>query len=228
MKLPMSLENGGPPVPERKPYSASLAPAVLVLLTLVGACNRRDRSATATGTAENPSIRTDSTSAALHDTIPAATPDSGLSDANIVALLDEANKADSAAGAYAAPKATTAQVKSFARLMMSEHHALRVQGQQLAQRLNITPEPPTPDPVTTLALSEMAALQGATKMSGFDSTYIGQEIIAHQAVLDLAAKAHSSAQSPELKKLIEQAKPVIQKHLGQAQRIHHQFTKPKT
>ena len=29
---------------ERKPYGASPAPAVLVLLTLVGACNRRERS----------------------------------------------------------------------------------------------------------------------------------------------------------------------------------------
>jgi len=149
-----------------------------------------------------------------------------LTDANIVALLDEANKADSAAGAYAAPKAATAEVKAFARLMMSEHHALRVQGRRLAQRLNLTPEPPTPDPVTTLALSEMAALQGATRMSGFDSTYIGQEIIAHQAVLDLAGKARDAAQSPELKHLIEQAKPVIQKHLKQAEQIHTKFTKP--
>ena len=211
---------------QRKCPGASLAPAVLALLMLVGACNRRERSATATGTAENPSIRTDTTSAALNDSIPAATPDSGLSDANIVALLDEANKADSAAGAYAAPKAATAEVKAFARLMMSEHHALRVQGRRLAQRLNLTPEPPTPDPVTTLALSEMAALQGATRMSGFDSTYIGQEIIAHQAVLDLAGKAHDAAQSPELKKLIEQAKPVIQKHLKQAEQIHTKVTKP--
>jgi hypothetical protein len=37
----------------------------------------------------------------------------------------------------------------------------------------------------------------------------------------------TAAQNPELKKLIEEAKPVIQKHLGQAQRIHQNFTKPK-
>ena len=208
---------------EPKPYRALVAPAVLVLLMLVGACNRRERSATATGTAESPSIRTDTTSAALHDSIPAAAPDSGWSDANIVALLDEANKADSAAGAYAAPKATTAEVKAFARLMMSEHHALRVQGQRLAQRLKLTPEAPTPDPVTTLALSEMAAMQGATKMSGFDSTYIGQEIIAHQAVLDLAGKAHDQAKNPELKALIEKAKPVIEKHLDQAKQLQQKL-----
>ena len=32
------------------------------------------------------------------------------------------------------------EVKDFARLMMSEHHALRVQGQQLAKQLFLTPE----------------------------------------------------------------------------------------
>ena len=211
---------------EPKSRSGSLLATVLVLLTLAGACNRRQSSATATGTAENPSVRTDSTPTALHDSIPPATPGSALSDANIVALLDEANQADSAAGAYAAPRATTPEVKAFARLMMSEHHALRVQGQQLAKRLNLTPEAPTNDPVRTLALTEMAALQGATKMSGFDSTYIGQEVEAHKAVLGLADKAHDAAQSAELKKLIEQARPVIQKHLKQAERIHQKFAKP--
>ena len=74
------------------------------------------------------------------DTAPAATAGSeALTDANIVALLDEANMADSAAGAYALTKATNADVKAFAKLMMGEHHALRAQGQQLAQRLNVTP-----------------------------------------------------------------------------------------
>src|SRR5688572_11939505 len=52
-----------------------------------------------------------------------------LSDANIVALLDEANAADSTAGALARDKATSKEVKDFAKLMMAEHHALRVQGQ---------------------------------------------------------------------------------------------------
>jgi putative membrane protein len=77
-----------------------------------------------------------------------------------VALLDEANKADSAAGAYALGKATNPEVKAFARLMMGEHHALRAQGQQLAQRLNVTPQPPADDPVQAAAESEMAALRG--------------------------------------------------------------------
>ena len=74
-----------------------------------------------------------------------------LTDANIVALLDEANMADSAAGALAATKATSKDVKDFAKLMMSEHHALRKQGQELAKKLNVTPAPPANDPLKPLA-----------------------------------------------------------------------------
>jgi putative membrane protein len=147
------------------------------------------------------------------------------SDANIVALLDHANKADSTAGAVAVKKATNPEVKRFARLMMSEHHALREQGEQLAKKLNVTPEPPANDPVTQLASAETSALESAPKGPAFDSTYIDQEIRAHEAVLDLAGRAHDSAQNPELKALIEKARPVIEKHLSQAKEIQGKIKK---
>jgi putative membrane protein len=149
-----------------------------------------------------------------------------LSDANIVALLDEANMADSASGAYALGKATDPEVKAFAKLMMGEHHSLRAQGQQLAKRLNVTPAPPTDDPLKPAAASEMAALRAAPKGAQFDRTYIEQEVGIHKAVLDLAEKAHGAAQNEELKKLIEQAKPVIEKHLDRAEEIQKKLGKP--
>jgi putative membrane protein len=149
-----------------------------------------------------------------------------LSDANIVALLDEANAADSSAGAYAVGKATDAEVKAFAKLMMGEHHALRAQGQQLAQRLNVTPEAPADDPLKPAATSEMAALKAAPKGAQFDRTYIDQEVAAHKLVLEVAEKGHAAAQNAELKKLIEQAKPVIEKHLNRAEEIQKKLSKP--
>jgi putative membrane protein len=149
-----------------------------------------------------------------------------LSDANIVALLDEANMADSATGAYVVTRATSPDVKAFAKLMMGEHHALRAQGRQLAQRLNITPELPANDPFKPAVEAEMTALKGAAKGAAFDRTYIEQEIGIHKAVLDVAGKAHDAAQNPELKKLIEQAGPVIQKHLDHAEQIQKKLGKP--
>jgi putative membrane protein len=72
----------------------------------------------------------------------------------------------------------------------------------------------------------MAALEAAPKGSQFDRTYIDQEIGIHKAVLDLAQKAHGQAQNADLKKLIEQAKPVIEKHLARAEAIQKKLGKP--
>jgi putative membrane protein len=149
-----------------------------------------------------------------------------LTEPNIVALLDEANQADSAAGAYALTKATDPEVKAFAKLMMGEHHALRAQGQQLAQKLNVTPQPPANDPVQAAAQSEMAALRAAPKGPQFDQIYIEQEVAIHKAVLDLAEKAHGAAQNQELKALIEKAKPVLEKHRDRAEEIQKKLGKP--
>jgi putative membrane protein len=201
---------------QRELRYTAIAAASVALATL-GSCKPRPSSETASGAAEV--TRTDTAA-------PAAAPAGGLTDANIVALLDEANAADSAAGAYALTKATSPEVKVFAKLMMGEHHALRAQGQQLAHRLNLTPEPPANDPLKPAAEGEMTALKAAPKGPQFDRTYIEQEIGIHKAVLDVAEKGHDAAQNEDLKKLIEQAKPVIQKHLDRAEEIQKKLGRP--
>ncbi len=194
--------------------------ASLVMATLASCEPRRDAE-----TREAPPPGDPGAAAAMRDDTagPAA---AGLTDANIVALLDEANQADSAAGAYAIGKAANPEVKAFAKLMMGEHHALRLQGQQLAKKLNVTPQLPANDPLKPAAEAEMAALKAAPKGPQFDRTYIEQEIAIHKAVLDLAEQAHGAAQNQELKALIEQAKPVIEKHLERAEEIQKKLGKP--
>src|SRR5215210_2748876 len=189
-----------------------------MLLVTLGSCKGREN-------ADMPGAAMDSTPSAVSADSAAAPASATLSDPNIVALLDEANMADSASGAYAVGKATDPDVKAFAKLMMGEHHALRAQGQQLAKRLNVTPAPPANDPLKPAAASEMAALRAAPKGAGFDRTYMEQEVGMHKAVLDLAEKAHDAAQNGELKTLIEQAKPVIEKHLDRAEEIQKKLGK---
>jgi putative membrane protein len=151
-----------------------------------------------------------------------------LTDANIMALLDEANQADSAAGAFVVGRATNADVKAYARMMMSEHHGLRAQGQQLAKRIGVTPAPPADDPLRAAAQSAMATLQATPKGAQFDRTYIDQEITMHQQVIDLAEQSHHSAQHAEIKQLIEQARPVLQKHLARAKEIQGKLSSGTT
>ena len=181
-----------------------------------------------TGRAETPGA-TDTAStgmAAPADT--AAASSAKLTDPNFVALLDEANKADSSAGAFALKKASDPGVKAFAKMMMGEHHALRVQGQALAKKLNVTPEPPADDPVAKLGASEMDALNAAGSGAAFDKAYIDQEVTAHKAVLDLLDKVNSEGENAELKALAEKAKPTVQKHLDKAEELQQKLGKATT
>lgn len=138
--------------------------AGLLLVGVLTVSDRPNRDETASA-GESASLG--DTTAGLADTTPSPTAAADLSDANIVALLDHANAADSSAGALAAKKATNPKVKKFAQMMMSDHHQLRKQGQDLAKKLGVAPEPPANDPVTLLEKQETEALQAAEK--GADS-----------------------------------------------------------
>ena len=207
-------------------HSRPAAAAAAAILLLLSGCKGRQSSDNASMSSDTNSSTAMSGGDTSMSAMSGEAQPGQLTDANIVALLDEANMADSASGAYAATKATNPEVKAFAKLMMGEHHALRAQGQQLAKQLGVTPQLPADDPLKPAAQSEMTALKGAAKGAAFDRTYIEQEIGIHKAVLDLAGKAHDAAQNEQLKKLIEQAGPVIQKHLDRAEAIQKKLGKP--
>lgn len=187
---------------------ATLAVAALA----VAACSKKDNYAATDTTAASSTMSADTSAAAANTS-------GNWSDANIFALLDEANAADSAAGAVAATKGTSSSVRDFGRRMMRDHHQLRVQGQALAKKLNVTPAAPSDDPVASAAQKEMDTLNSTAKGKDFDKAYIDAEVDMHKAVLDLATKAAAQTQTTELKDLIQKAAPVIQGHLVLAESI---------
>jgi putative membrane protein len=189
---------------------------LLVLASVVGACRGR---ADTEGTNES-ATRTD-TAAVGADTAPAATEE--FTDANIAALLDEANKADSAAGAVAVKKASSPAVKRFARMMMSEHHALRVAGEQVIKQAKITPSAPANDPVAPLAQQETSVLDSTPAGAQFDRAYIDQEVAAHRAVKDLLERSEGEADNADLKAVIGKARPVVDRHLKEAEELQQKL-----
>jgi len=186
---------------------------VAIAAFTLAACSKKDNSAVDT-TAASSTVSAD-TSAMTNSTPAAGT----WTDANIVALLDEANAADSSAGAVAATKGTAAAVRAFGKQMMRDHHQLRAQGEALAKKLSVTPAAPSDDPVAPAAQKEMVTLNSTAKGKDFDRAYIDAEVDAHKAVLDLATKAAGITQTAELKSLIQKAAPVIQGHLDKAEAI---------
>ena len=189
---------------------------LLMLASVIGACRGR---ADTEGTNESAS-RTD-TAAVGSDTATAATEE--FTDANIAALLDEANKADSAAGAVAVKKASSPEVKRFARMMIGEHHALRVAGEQVVKQAKITPSAPANDPVAPLAQQETSVLDSTPAGPGFDRAYIDQEVAAHRAVKDLLERSEGEADNPDLKAVIGKARPVVDRHLKAAEELQQEL-----
>jgi putative membrane protein len=193
------------------------AGGILLLAAIAGGC----RSRADTETANQGGNANESASVTPAPADSSATGE--LSDANIAALLDEANKADSAAGAVAVKKASDAAVKRFAREMMGEHHALRVDGQQVAKKANLTPAPPANDPVAPMAQQEMSVLESTPAGPAFDRAYIEQEVAAHRAVKDLLDKSKSAAQDAGLKAAIEKATPIVERHLNEAEKLQQKL-----
>jgi predicted outer membrane protein len=145
-----------------------------------------------------------------------------LSDANIAALLDEANAGDSALGAAALPKLSGTGAKNFAKLMMGEHHALHIEGLNVEAAQHITPQLPTPDPFKPAVEGEQTALSSMAKGPAYDSTYIANEIAIHQAVINWAGA--NTPQNAALQQYMKKAGPVLEKHLKEAQSVQKKIS----
>jgi putative membrane protein len=187
--------------------------AAVCAATLLAACAKKDNYADSTKPADSMAAM-----APAPATNPAPAP-APLTDANIAAILDNANVADSSAGHLASTKGTNAQVKAFGRDMMRDHHALRKMGLDLVKKLNVTPEMPAGDSSVAQAKSWQDSLTSMPKGAAWDKAYIDHEVTYHEAVIQTAQTAEAAAQNAELKALITKAIPNLQAHLKKAQDI---------
>ena len=193
--------------------------AALCAAALVVGCSKGDKNA-------DSAMKADSAAAAMTPPPAPAPAAPTLTDPNIVAILDGANATDSSAASIAATKGTSAGVKEFARTMMRDHHALRKAGQDLAKKLNVTPEAPAGDNSAATAKAWQDSLTAMPKGAAFDKAYIGHEVTYHEAVLKTAQDAAGITQNAELKALITKAAPNIQAHLDHAKSLQSKLATP--
>ena len=189
--------------------------AAFCAATLVTGCSKGEKT--------GDTVKTD-TAAAAPAAAPTPPPAPALTDANIAAILDQANMADSAAGSVAVAKGTAADVKTFGKDMMRDHHALRKAGQDLVKKLGVTPALPAGDNSVATAQAWQDSLNAMPKGAAFDKAYIDHEVTYHQSVLNTAQTALGAAQNAELKDLITKAAPNIQAHLDHAKSIQSKLS----
>ncbi|HEU4565018.1 MAG TPA: DUF4142 domain-containing protein [Gemmatimonadaceae bacterium] len=201
--------------------------AMMMAGTLVlGACKSNERAARADSAAV--ASNADTAAAMMrHDTLGARTDTAGgavtggaeWSDAQIFGMISAANTGEIAAGKLAETRATNAQVKAFARQMVTDHTAMQKQGTSLAKKLNVTPAMPPDSSLITDTNDDIKDLQKKARGSDWDNEYIDKQVDAHKKTLDLLDRADRSAQHPELKQLIQQARPKVQAHLDRANQL---------
>jgi putative membrane protein len=156
----------------------------------------------------------------------AAAAQAGPNDAQIAHIVVTANQVDIDAGKLAEKKATSADVKSFGKMMVTDHSGVNKQAVALATKLGVKPE----DNPTSQSLKQggednvkhLKTLKGAA----FDKAYIDHEVAYHQQVLDAIDKVLvPNAKNAELKALIVKVRPAFVAHLEHAQQIQSKLGK---
>jgi putative membrane protein len=117
-------------------------------------------------------------------------------------------------------KAAAAEVKGFAKQMVSDHTAVNKQAAALVKKLKVTP--------TESDLSKTLKQGGADNMAKlkplkgkeFDKAYIDHEVEYHQAVIDAMDKTLiPNALNAELKDTLVKTRPAFVAHLEHAKKI---------
>ena len=213
--------------------SAALLSAALTL----GACGGGDSSQTAStttgdsataagevaagGTAGSMGAMGDS--GAMAGTTGAAANMGAMSEADIMAMVGASNGGEIATSEVAVDKATNANVKAYARKMITEHRAMQKEADQLATRLNVTPGSPDLATQKTRMGNEMTQqLSQATKGAAFDRQYMDGQVQAHQQTLTQLQGMQNTANA-DVKALIQKAIPKVQAHLDEGTRLQGQL-----
>lgn len=176
------------------------------------------------GGSEAAERRTDS--AAQRDSVAAAAAAS-MSENQVLGLLAASDAADSATGALGAARASSTEVKEFARMILREHHALRKEALDLGTRLGIEATAPVvpPDHPDDAAL---AVLDSTHAGPAWDRAYIDYAISVHESAFENTARALAAARRPETKELIERAVPILQKHIDKARALQRSLPNART
>ena len=147
-----------------------------------------------------------------------------LTDAQIAAITDAANKGEIEQAKLALHKAKDPQVKQFAQMMVDQHGAEQKKEQQLASSLNLQPE--TTQTSTQLQTDSQNAISSLSSQTGadFDKAYIDLQVKEHKEVLDtLDNKLIPNAKNAQLKSTLEAFRPHVQEHLQKAQEIQQKL-----
>lgn len=141
-------------------------------------------------------------------------------DAEIAAIVVAANQVDIDAGKLAADRAQSADVRTLAQRMVTDHTGVNQQASALVKKLQVTPKSNATS--ESLAKSGDQNLKQLRGLSGaaFDEAYVSNEVTYHQTVIDaLDQTLIPSAKNAELRDLLVKVRPAFVSHLEHAKHL---------
>lgn len=154
------------------------------------------------------------------------TADQPLSQAQIAMMSDLANTAEIEQAQLAQSKASSAEVKQFARMMLKAHTAAKNEQAALYQNLGLAS---TPSPVAMefrdYTYQVLGRLRGADG-TYFDQAYINAQVEEHQQVLEIIdQRLLPAATAPALVAELKKTRGTVAAHLADAKELQEKLTK---
>lgn len=118
------------------------------------------------------------------------------------------------ASRLAVESAQSQEVKDFAQKIIDDHTKSTAQLIQVTQDLGIRPTADNTD-AQQLMLNYLGTLEGAE----FETAYLEQQVVAHEAAVGLFEIALATVQEQQLKAFAKQTLPVLEEHLQMAQEL---------
>lgn len=154
----------------------------------------------------------------------AMTMDQPLTDAQIAAILDVANRGEIEQAEIARERATQDSVRGFASAMITGHGAAAREQSQILEQRGIRPEfNPIADQLMDQSMQIQERLRGL-EGEAFDRAYMEAQLQQHRELLRmLDEELIPNAQDPQYRLFLDQLRTDIQSHLTNAERIQREL-----
>jgi putative membrane protein len=196
--------------------------AAALAAAAMGACKKSSEYASNDSSA----MRTDSAAGRTDTSASAVRMDSGTTtgkyaDASVLAYMVQANDGEIALGKLGERMATNAQVKAFARMLVTDHQKLLSSTKQLSTQVAATPDASAGDASDLRGhdSDEIKDLSGKTKGADWDKDFINQAIDGHQKILSQLQDDGQNSANASVRSSIEKSTAIVQQHLTKAQDI---------
>ena len=144
---------------------------------------------------------------------------STLNDAQFAAIIQALNAGEIQEAQLALSKALLPDVKRFARDMLAAHRDMQNKMSALLGRLQITPsDNAVSNQLRSDTQTEVSALQ-SLRGKDFDRDYVDAQVRNHNKALELLDEITPSVKSSELKAALLGARPKVDAHLRDAERV---------